>query len=71
MNKNRQHYKMTLLEWCKINNVELIDEWDKTNEVTMDEIGSSSGIKVKWICSRCGFHFEQRPSDRTRWHGCP
>lgn len=71
MDKNRQHYKMTLLEWCKINNVGLIDEWDKTNEVSMAEIGSSSGIKVKWICSRCGFHFEQRPSDRTRGHGCP
>jgi hypothetical protein len=62
---------MSLLKWCESNNSNLVYEWDEANEMAMNEIGSSSGIKVKWICSRCGFHFEQRPSDRVRGHGCP
>lgn len=63
--------KTTLAEWCKSNDNDLAKEWDETNEALIDKISASSIIKTKWICSKCGAHFEQRPADRIRGHGCP
>ena len=63
--------KMTLAEWCKSNDNVLANEWDEANEISMNEISANSIIKAKWICSKCGTHFKQRPADRIRGHGCP
>lgn len=62
---------INLFDWATNNNDVLIGEWDETNEIPMDKISFSNGKKMKWVCSKCGYNFEQRVSDRVRGHGCP
>ncbi len=50
---------------------DLISEYSPENERSISDITSSSGVKVKWICSVCGFKWEATPASRKAGRGCP
>lgn len=50
----------------------LLNEWDyKNNNLDPNKIGEFSNKKVNWICSRCGYEFQQIVSRRSKGSGCP
>lgn len=64
--------KNDFVSWCKLNNSNLIDEWDyKKNEIDPSQIQYGSSKKIYWI-GKCGHSFlaslNKRTSDKT---GCP
>ncbi len=54
-------------------NPELIEEWDKTRNSTIDlhSVMRNSHKKVWWVCSVCGNEWQAYISDRSRGNGCP
>ena len=50
---------------------ELIKEYSDDNRLSIFDISPSSGKKVKWKCSQCGYEWEASPSVRKRGCGCP
>ena len=50
---------------------ELIAEWDyKNNDRNPSDISYGSTYKAKWICSKCGNHFEMEVRARTKGRNC-
>ncbi len=49
----------------------LISEWDyDKNEKDPEEYTSFSNDEVYWICSKCGYHFKAKISNRARRKSC-
>ncbi len=69
---NVMRNKVSLAEWCSINNLSLCDEWDfeKNNDITPQKVSYRSHKKVWWKCSR-GHEWEAEIKSRTYNHGCP
>ncbi len=63
---------MTLTEWCKLNNKNLLNEWDyEKNDSKPDEFAPFSNKKVWWKCKK-GHNWEAVIGSRTnRNRGCP
>lgn len=59
-----------LSTWCKSKDrLDLLEEWDFSNEITPDHISYGSHKKVKWICKR-GHHYEKDIHSRCQGTGC-
>ena len=52
---------------------QLLDEWDyEANTIEPTQVMGGSQLKVSWICSTCGHHFDMAIADRTsRGSRCP
>lgn len=51
----------------------LLEEWDYSkNDVLPENVTAGSGIKVWWVCKKCGNNWQTTPGHRTyRKSGCP
>ena len=51
----------------------LLEEWDYSkNDISPQKITAGSGVKVWWICKKCGYNWQTTPGHRTqRKSGCP
>ncbi len=69
---NVKRNKVSLAEWCSLNNSGLCDEWDfeKNIDLTPQTVSYGSHKKVWWKCSR-GHEWEAVIKSRTYNHGCP
>ncbi len=64
---------MTLTEWSKLNNKNLLNEWDylKNSDFMPYDVSFGSDKKVWWKCER-GHEYQEKVSKRTlRNFGCP
>ena len=67
-NKTRLINTGSLHDWCQENSergAQILSEYSKENERTVDEIAWNSSFKVKWICKE-GHRWEQMVSWRTK-----
>lgn len=59
-----------LATWCQLNNrLDLLAEWDSSNEILPDQISYGSHKKVKWVCKN-GHHYEKDIHSRCQGTGC-
>ena len=50
---------------------DLMEEWDfESNTIDPKTVLPGSKEKAKWICKKCGFHWEAPINKRTKGHGC-
>lgn len=65
----------SLFDYCKQNNKEyILQEWDYelNKDINPNMISASSRIKVWWNCTKCGYKWETKITNRTHQHtGCP
>lgn len=64
---------ISLLDYCKNNNIPLLDDWDyEKNTITPNEISYGSPTKVWWKCKCCGYSWLSAPNNRVRINSkCP
>ena len=57
--------------FCKKNNKEnLLKEWSSKNNFRPEEITPHTMKKARWVCLKCGHHWEAKVRDRTKGCGC-
>lgn len=56
-----------------ITNQKLIEEWHptKNGNLTLQDVTRGSSKKVWWLCSKCGYEWEAKISNREHGRGCP
>ena len=70
MAKNTNNIDNSLSLWCKLNNrLDLLEEWDPSNEVSPNQVSHGSHMSVKWICKN-DHHYEKEIHSRCRGTGC-
>lgn len=65
--EGRQVGKYNNLEYLR---PDLTEEWDSENKLKPSEVTISSGQKVMWRCSVCGYRWKSRVADRNSGRGC-
>lgn len=52
-------------------NPELKDYWSNNNVLNPLELRKGCNFVALWICSKCGYEYEMKISEKTRGRGCP
>lgn len=71
--KSFTQFKVKQVGSLRETNPELLSEFHptKNRDITPDNITAGRFKKVWWLCSKCGFEWQQSPNNRKKGIGCP